>query len=56
MSELSREDIAEDFKVPVWVCWEATLGLDSVFIEDAERAEMSEIGVVPWRELVLVAL
>lgn len=40
MGELSGEDVAEDLKIAVRVGGEAVLGLDTVFVEDSERAEV----------------
>lgn len=34
MGQLSGQDVAEDFKVPVRVRGESTVGLDSVFVQD----------------------
>lgn len=42
MCEFAGEDVREDFCVAVWVGWEAGLGCDSVFIEDAEGSERLE--------------
>ncbi len=50
MSQLARQDVAEDLEVPVGVGWEPGVGLDAVFIEHAQGAKVVELGVVPARE------
>lgn len=48
VGELARENVGEDLKVAVRVGGEPGLGLDAVFVEDAEGAEVGEAGIVPW--------
>lgn len=48
MGEFSRQDVAEDLEIPVRMGWEPTLGLDAVFVEDSQRAEVGETRVIPY--------
>lgn len=46
MRQFAAEDVGEYLRIAVRVCWEACLGSDAVFVENAETAKRHEGGVV----------
>lgn len=46
MRELATEDIAEDLCIAMRMCWETLSTIDSVLVQDSQRTEVLEFGVV----------
>jgi len=55
MRQLPAQDVAEDFRISVGVCWEAAAAVDAVFVQHTQRSEVlvSWIVVVGKREGVI---
>lgn len=45
VGELAVQDVAEDLRVAVGMCWEATAGRDTVFVEYAQTSKAHELVV-----------
>lgn len=50
MSQLSREYVSENLKVAMRMRGKPRVGLDSVLVQDSQRAELGECRIVPVRE------
>jgi len=46
MRQFAAQDVTEDLRISVRVCWESLTSIDAVLVQDSQTAKILELGIV----------